>query len=114
MSATTSALSWTPTEILPSEGNDVDPGRNPDLFTWSITAIDGDGKPSPKYTLGSVYVAESPIAAGALPLTPLPQAPGQLTSRFPTLAWQPIASRIRAPRISHRHLEPSSGIPGSE
>ena len=92
VSATTSALSWTPTEILPSEGNDVDPGRNPDLFTWSITAIDGDGKPSPKYTLGSVYVAESPIAAGALPLTPLPQAPGQLTSRFPTLAWQPIAS----------------------
>ncbi|WP_299923991.1 Ig-like domain repeat protein [uncultured Nocardioides sp.] len=97
VNATTSALSWTPTALLPSDDDEVDPGRNPDLFTWKITAVDGDGRFSPTYTAGSVRVLEAPLEAGAEPLTPLPLASGQITSRFPALAWQPVESTVDNP-----------------
>jgi hypothetical protein len=97
VSATTSALSWTPADLLPSEDDEVDPARAPDSFSWQITAIDGDGRLSPTFTGGTVRVLEPPIAAGASPLTPLPLASGQITSRFPALAWQPVASTVDAP-----------------
>ena len=35
---------------------------------------------------------EAPLTAGAAPLTPSRWRPGQITSRFPALAWQPLAS----------------------
>lgn len=97
VNATTSALSWTPTDLLPSDDDEVDPGRNPDLFTWKITAIDGDGRLSPTYTAGTVKVLEAPLEAGTEPLTPLPLASGQITSRFPALAWQPVGSTLDNP-----------------
>lgn len=92
ISATTAALSWTPPDLLDSDSDADDPDRNPDLFTWQVTAIDGSGRPSLTFPMGSVYVREMPIAAGASPLTPNAQAPGQITSRFPSLSWQPMAS----------------------
>ncbi|RYB95503.1 hypothetical protein EUA93_14830 [Nocardioides oleivorans] len=91
-SITTSALSWTPTEILPSDSDTQDPDRLPDYFTWKIHAIDGDGRRSPTYGAGSFYLRESQTA-GASPLTPIAQIPGQISSRFPVLAWQPMASQ---------------------
>lgn len=97
MTATTSGLSWTPTEALPSDNEEVDPDGDPDLFTWELTAIDGNGKASPTYPMGSVYVREGPAPEGASPLTPLPQESGQLTSRFPALSWQPVDSTVDTP-----------------
>ena len=82
---------------MPSDDDEVDPGRNPDLFTWKITAVDGDGRSSPTYTAGTVRVLEAPLEAGAEPLTPLPLASGQITSRFPALAWQPVESTVDNP-----------------
>ena len=97
VAVTTAALSWTPTELLPSDSDTVDPTRQPDVFTWQLTAIDADGKKSPTYVAGTVRVAESPIPAGASPLTPDPLASGQISSRFPTLSWQPVASTVDNP-----------------
>jgi hypothetical protein len=95
--ATTSALSWTPTALLPSDSDRDDPDREPDSFTWKITAIDGDGRQSPTFTGGTVDVLEAPLAAGPSPLTPLPLESGQISSRFPALAWQPIGSSVESP-----------------
>ncbi|MBC2933463.1 Ig-like domain repeat protein [Nocardioides sp. zg-1228] len=97
VTATTSALSWTPTAALPSDSDAEDPARNPDVFTWQVAAIDGDKRVSPTFTMGTVRVLEAPVAAGTTPLAPLPLASGQITSRFPALAWEPIASTVDAP-----------------
>jgi hypothetical protein len=97
VSATTSGLSWTPTDLLPTEKDSDDPARNPDRFTWEIAAIDADGRLSPSYVAGSVYVAEAPVPAGDSPLAPLPLASGQISSRFPALAWEPIGSTVDKP-----------------
>lgn len=97
VTATTSNLSWTPTELLPSDNDTADPGRNPDVFSWEITAVDGNGKPSATYGMGTVLVEEAPIPAGAAPLTPNPLASGQISSRFPALSWQPWASSVANP-----------------
>lgn len=97
VTATTAGLSWTPTALLPSESDAADPDRLPDTFTWRLTAIDGNGRSSASYFMGTVNVQETPVPAGAAPLTPLPLASGQITSRFPALAWQPIAATVENP-----------------
>ena len=94
---TTSALSWTPTDLLPTDSDTDDPARVKDRFEWSVSAIDANGHGSPTSIAGVVFVNEAPVPAGASPLTPLPMASGQLTSRFPALAWQPMASTVDNP-----------------
>lgn len=91
VTATTASTSWTPTELLPSDSDTTDPQRLPDRFDFWISAIDGDNKSSISFYSGSFYVTES-VSQGGSPLTPLPAASNQVSSRFPALAWQPYAS----------------------
>ncbi len=93
----TSALSWTPTDALPTDSDAVDPGQNPDPFTWSVEARDANGAFSPLYPGRTFYLTEGPITAGASPLTPQAVAHQPVLARFPGLSWQPYPSTVDAP-----------------
>ena len=75
----TYALAWTPTTAL-------DPAKGP--FTWTVQAVDGDGKLSPRYGGRTFFIAGTPPMAGAAPLEPL--STGTETARFPVLRWEPM------------------------
>ena len=57
---------------------------------------------------------EAPITAGPSPLTPLPLASGQITSRFPALAWQPRASTADNPVYYKLRVSETPGYSLSE
>jgi hypothetical protein len=78
---TTSALSYTPTERLT-------PGQGP--FTWSVVAVDGDGKRSPKYPGRTFSLTDAaPDFVGAA-LAPLPTGAEPVNTRMPALRWNPM------------------------
>jgi hypothetical protein len=77
----TFALSWTPTGAL-------DPAAGP--FSWSVQAIDADGKLSPKYAERSFRLGGS-ATTGAAALTPLTPAASSGSQRFPSLSWEPLS-----------------------
>lgn len=95
----TTALSLTPYDRLPSESDQADPARQPDTFAWKVSARDANGgySPAPLYATRTFVLAEGPPAAGAQPLKPLPVAHDTITSRFPSLSWQPYPSTDQNP-----------------
>ncbi|MCW2832247.1 MAG: hypothetical protein JWN68_200 [Nocardioides sp.] len=95
----TSALSWTPTDKLSSDSDQADPDKLPDTFSWKVSARDADGgfSPAPIYATRTFVLPESAPAAGAQPLTPKPNAHNTVTSRFPSLSWQPWTNTEAAP-----------------
>ena len=107
---TTAATSWTPEDTLPTDNDVADPGKNPDLFTWRVTAYDASNRPSLSFGMGSVYVRETPIPAGASPLTPRPESRDQVSWRFPSLSWQPVASTDDAPVYYRLRVSQTPGV----
>ena len=78
-SATTSALSWTPTEeLLPEDGP----------YRWTVTAVDGDNHHSPTPALWTFNVVAPPTTSAAP--DPLPGVFEPVLFRFPQLAWEPV------------------------
>lgn len=95
----TTALSWTPTDRLPTDSDQADPARQPDTFAWKVSARDADGKYSPVdvYATRTFVLPEAAPAAGSQPLRPYPNAHQTVTSRFPSLSWQPYESTEQNP-----------------
>ncbi len=95
----TTALSWTPTDRLPSDSDQADPAKQPDTFVWKVSAKDADGKysPAPVYANRSFVLPEGPVEAGAQPLEPLANSHDTITSRFPSLSWQAWPSTEQNP-----------------
>jgi hypothetical protein len=75
----THSLSWTP---------NLDAARSP--FTWTVQAVDADGKRTPLRPGRTFSIAGSPVDTPASPLTPLTGTPSDPpTTRFPSLSWEP-------------------------
>lgn len=103
----TYALSWTPTGAL-------DPTQS--AFTWTVQAIDSDGRLSPKYAGRSFNLSGSPATTGAAPLTPLSPASSEAgTQRFPALSWEPVSGaknyRVRMSPHGSPFMYPDSESP---
>jgi hypothetical protein len=98
----TSALSYTPSERL-------DPEDGP--YYWTVQAIDGDNRVSPRYT-GRTFQTTEAITEGQDPLTPLPADVEPVSWRFPRLAWQPMDGvdyyRLRVSETPGFVLSPSA------
>ena len=80
-SVTTSALSWTPYDLL-------DATQGP--FRWTVVAVDGDGRRSPKLSAGRQFTLTT-AAPGGTPLAPLPGSYEPVGFRVPSLTWNGIA-----------------------
>ena len=81
--ADTYSLSWTPKTTA------LDPADGP--FGWTVQSIDANGSVSPKYANWSFSL--SPVAGTASSPNPVTPTPGAgATTRFPTLAWTPVAN----------------------
>ena len=78
-SVDTYALSWTPP-------NTLDAAAGP--FTWTVQAVDADGKLSPKYVARTFRLGGSAVT-GATELTPLTPTTAAGSQRFPGLSWEP-------------------------
>jgi large repetitive protein len=79
--ATTSALSYTPSDkLVPSQGP----------FRWTVVAVDADGKRSPKYQGRTFSLTdETPVFSGS-PLDPVSGGPEPVNTRVPRLRWNPM------------------------
>ncbi len=80
-SVDTYALSWTPPGRL-------DPSSGP--YTWTVQAIDADGKVSPRYE-GRTFSLGGSATTGAAALAPLTPVASSGSQRFPALSWEPMA-----------------------
>ncbi len=111
----TTALSWTPTDRLPSDSDTADPDRLPDTFAWKVAARDADGKLSPAlvYATRTFRLPEGPLAAGSQPLRPLPNAYTTIKSRFPSLSWQPATSTDQNPIYYRLKVEQAGYVFGT-
>lgn len=76
------ALSWTPPDrINPADGP----------FRWTVVAVDGDGRVSPRLTQGRVFtLADAAPSFTGPALSPLASAGEPIASRLPRLRWNPI------------------------
>lgn len=81
-SETTYALSWTPMREL-------DPADGP--FSWTVSAIDADGRTSPRAAARTFSLADGPLPGGDDPLAPVTAGTEPTSSRVPALVWQPLA-----------------------
>ena len=79
--ATTSALSFTPSErLVPVQGP----------FTWTVVAVDADARRSPKYTGRTFSISDrAPVFAGS-PLDPVSGGVEPVNTRVPRLRWNPM------------------------
>ncbi|MGN6753948.1 MAG: hypothetical protein ACTHJJ_15505, partial [Intrasporangium sp.] len=75
----TYSLAWTPTSTA------LDATKSP--FTWTVQAVDGDGKLSPQDGGRRFWLSGMSPAATDQSLAPIGEA--TTTSRFPVLRWQP-------------------------
>ncbi|MEO5746299.1 MAG: hypothetical protein ABIQ53_17160, partial [Terracoccus sp.] len=98
----TFGLSWTPTDkLVPAEGP----------FSWTVIAIDADGKTSPTYPAWQFTLASSITPTSTTP-DARPVVFGDTTARFPSLSWEPVANaayyRIRMSDTPGFYLAPDA------
>lgn len=103
--ATTSALSYTPSErLIPAQGP----------FSWTVAAVDADSRRSPKYPGRSFTISDQVAVFTGSVLAPVAGGPESVSSRLPRLRWNPMPGasyyRLRVAEAGYSFPSNATGV----